>query len=354
MAGSDQAVATARQPTAGGASRRTRTTGDNARLRSSKAARHRRTTQPTVRSAIELWLSEGRLTWKASYFSVVAADCTNYFFPRFGAQRLAQLEPLALHAWLNDLLAGGLAPRTVVRLYRELHAALACAMRFGLITANPADLVRPPRVPRTEASFLNREQAQALLRASSGTHLEPLLYLALECGARKGELLALRWSDVDLPRRQFRVRRTAREFVGEGVRYDVPKTYRSARAVSLSPRAVVMLERQRDMVVAMRARVGVRWREHDLVFPSAVGTPLLASNLRRAVNALAARAGLKRFPIHALRHTSASLMADAGVPITVLSAQLGHSLPSITYNLYAHLLPGRQDEAAAAAAEALR
>lgn len=209
-------------------------------------------------------------------------------------------------------------------------------------------------MPRTEASFLNRDQAQALLRASAGTPLEVLLYLALECGARKGELLALRWSDLDLPRRQFRVRRTAREFVGEGVRYDTPKTYRSARAVSLSPQAIAMLERQRDLVSVARGRAGDRWHEQDLIFPSAVGTPLLASNLRRAVNAIAARAGLARFPIHALRHTSASLMADAGVPINALAAQLGHSMPSTTWNLYVHLFAARQDEAAMAAAGALR
>lgn len=307
----------------------------------------------TVRDLLDHWIAEGARAWKPSYLETVRADCRNHFASAFGERPLSDLGPLEIHEWLTGLDDAGLAPQTVLRLYRELHAAFAAGVRLGLLPVNPVSRVRPPRVARREASFLEPAAALALLEASRGTRLYALIYLALESGARKGELLALRWSDVDLGRRELRIRRTAREFSGRGVQYSAPKTHRSARAVSLSEEAVRVLREQQRALVCEAELAGPKWSEHDLVFPSSVGTPQLVSNLRRSFQATASRAGLNALKFHSLRHTSASLMADSGVPVATISAQLGHAKPSITQDIYTHVLPRRQDEAAAAVAARL-
>ena len=307
----------------------------------------------TVADLLHLWTVEGRRSWKPSYLDVIETDCRKHFAPALGARPLRALCALDIHTWLGELDDSGLAPQTVLRLYRELHAALACGVRLGLLSANPAAAVRSPRVLRQEAGFLDASSASRLLAASAGTRLHALTYIAIETGARKGELLALRWADLDLDRREFRVRRTAREYAGRGVEFGTPKTYRSRRAVSLSLTAVVVLNRHWSALAREREDAGARWQDEDLVFPSEVGTPQRPANLRRSFQSIAKRAGLSDLRFHALRHTSASLMADAGVSVATISAQLGHSRPSITQDIYTHVLPRRQDEAAAAVAAAL-
>lgn len=307
----------------------------------------------TVGELLELWVAEGRRSWKPSYLEVIETDCRKHFAPALGATPLGVLRALDIHAWLGELSDSGLSPQSVLRLYRELHAALACGVRLGLLAGNPAAAVRSPRVPRQEAPFLDAAKASRLLAASAGTRLHALIYIALETGARKGELLALRWADVDLNRRELWVRRTAREYAGRGVEFGTPKSYRSRRAVSLSPTAVEVLTQHRSALTAVCETSGGGLQDEDLVFPSEMGTPQRSANLRRAFQSIARGAGLPDLRFHTLRHTSASLMADAGVPVATISAQLGHSKPSITQDIYTHVLPRRQDEAATAVAAAL-
>ncbi len=184
-----------------------------------------------------------------------------------------------------------------------------------------------------------------LATAEGGPHYEAI-YLALATGLRRGELLALRWSDIDLDRRELRVRRTVREIPGQGSVVMEPKTPRSRRPVALSEQAVGVLRSHRVQQHERRLKLGEAWVDHDLVFPTAVGTPWVARNMLRGFWKAAESAGLERLTFHTRRHSAASLMAQAGVPVTSISAQLGHANPSVTQSIYSHVLPGMQDEAA--------
>jgi integrase len=195
---------------------------------------------------------------------------------------------------------------------------------------------------------LTPEQVSVLLAAAQGDRLEALYVVAVTTGMRQGELLALRWSDVDLGVRTVRVRATLME-TKSGFEFAEPKSARSRRQISLTLTASAARRRHRAGQLKQRMRLGPSWTDHDLVFASEVGGPLDGSNiLRRSFHPLLRRAGLPRVRFHDLRHSAATLMLSRGVPLKIVSEILGHSQISITADTYMHVTPGMQREATAA------
>ncbi len=303
-------------------------------------------TSTTVGDYLNGWLTRQALRLKESTLAGYRADVDKHFRPALGPIKLRDLRPAHVDALITRLLNSGRSPNTVRRLYRELHAALQTAVELRLIAVNPATAVRPPQKVQREMRVLSATEARRLLEAVSDTELHAIVYLALETGARSGELLGLRWSDIDLELRELRIRRSVREFTGRGVVELEPKTHRSRRSVALSEACCRVLRQHRSKQSERRLALGEVWNDTDLVFPSQVGTHWSPSNLRRAFRAAVRTAELDDVTLHTLRHTSASLMLMAGTPVTTVSAQLGHASPAITYSIYAHVLPGMQHEAA--------
>jgi integrase len=181
---------------------------------------------------------------------------------------------------------------------------------------------------------LDAEEAGLLLEAAAETPFYALIYLALATGARIGELLALRWRDIDLDRASLHVSRTARRVTGKGIAYSEPKTHRSRRPVALSPETVQVLREHRRAQAERRLELGPVYADNGLVFASPTGHPLDDSNLRRAFGRIVAEAGLPRLRFHDLRHTAATLMLQAGVHPKVVSERLGHATVGITLDTY--------------------
>ena len=163
---------------------------------------------------------------------------------------------------------------------------------------------------------------------------------------RRGELLALRWSNVDLERGEIRVRRTVRDIPGQGSVEMAPKTPRARRPVALSSESIAVLRAHRAVQNERRLKLGKAWSNLDLVFPTKIGTPWIARNMARGFEELVREAKLTDVTFHTMRHSAASLMAQAGVPVTSISAQLGHANTAVTQSIYSHVLPGMQDDAA--------
>ncbi|MDE3096178.1 MAG: site-specific integrase, partial [Chloroflexota bacterium] len=177
--------------------------------------------------------------------------------------------------------------------------------------------------------------------------------LALTTGARQGELLALRWRDVDLERGTMQVR-TSLQWTKAGPVFSEPKTPRSRRLITLTARAVAALRQHRAAQAEERLRLGRAWEDHDLVFANEVGAPMSASNLlRRSYRRLLRDAGLPHMRFHDLRHTAATLLLGQGVHPKIVSEMLGHSQVGITLDLYSHVTPTMQQQAAAAMDAAL-
>lgn len=274
--------------------------------------------------------------------------------PMLGAHRLTELRPKhiaeAEAAWRDS----GLSPRTCVHHHRVLHDALEQAVRWQLLQSNPAHAIKPPRAEQREMKVLDVEQASALLEALRGSQLEAPIVTALFGGLRVGELLGMRWQDLNLSAAQLSIQQTAQRATGAGVVFRPPKTHRSRRAITLPAVTVDVLRQQRARQLEQRLQAGPAWHQTDLVFTDALGRPIDENGLRRAFYEVLAGAGLPRIRLHDLRHTMATLMLAQGEHPKVVSERLGHATVGITLDLYSHVLPGLQAAAADRLAAALR
>jgi integrase len=265
--------------------------------------------------------------------------------PAFRRVPLAKLNAAQVQTFLNEL-ADRASPQTVRNVHAVLRRALGQAMRWGILTRNPATLVDLPAARAYDVSGLSFEAARAVLEAVRGDRLEPLVTVALATGLRQGEALALRWTDVDLEGGTLTVRYTLQRAAGI-VALAEPKTRRSRRRVTLPGFAVAALRRQRDWFQAQERRVaGREWREGGYVFTTTIGTPLHAGDVTKGFQRRLKAAGLPRMRFHDLRHGAATLMLAQGVHPRVVMETLGHSTIAVTMNIYSHVVPALQREAA--------
>ena len=270
-----------------------------------------------------------------------------------GRIRLGRLGPEHLQRLYAQCLKAGLAPGTVRQIHAVIHHALRDALRWGMVARNVATLVSPPRQQRREIQALSAEQVRLLLEAAQGDPLEALYVLAVTTGMRRGEVMALRWQDVDLERATVQVRGSLQP-TRDGPRIVEPKTAQSRRQVALTQRAVDAIRQHRVRQAEERLRAGPGWEDHDLVFPCGTGRPLNPTSLRRSFMPLVRRAGLPPIRFHDLRHTAATLMLVQGVHPKVASEMLGHSNIAMTLDLYSHVTPTMQRQAAEALDAVLR
>lgn len=275
--------------------------------------------------------------------------------PTIGSVRLRELSAQQVQHLYADRLSTGLSSSTVHHLHATLHKALKDAERLGLVARNVCTLVNVPRMAETETHPLSPAQVRAFLEAVRGDRLEVLYVVALATGMRQSELLGLRWVDVDLdaqPDAQaaglIRVRAQLTRGAGASWTWKEPKTKRSRRQIALAHQVVDALRTHRARQAQERLRLGAAWQDHDLVFCTHAGGPLFGTHvLRRLVRTLHA-AGLPRIRFHDLRHTAATLLLSARVNPKVVSEMLGHATVAITLDIYSHVLPDMQRDAATA------
>lgn len=261
----------------------------------------------------------------------------NYVLPEIGRIPLAKLAPTHVQAMMRELEARGLSPRTQIYARAVLRKALNQAARWGDVSRNVAALVDPPAKARKERPVLNRTQALALLAATAGDPLEALFRVAVAMGLRQGEILALRWEDVDLEKHQLTVSGTLTRLTGQGLVRTSTKT-NTVRIVPLPDNCAEALrahrKRQREEPVA----AGPAWSDLGFVFTTQAGTPLDARSLGRRWHAIRDAAGLPgTLHFHDLRHSAATLLLAQGVPITTVSRLLGHASIRITADVYGHV-----------------
>lgn len=300
----------------------------------------------TVERYLTEWLAESvkprvRPSTYRSYEMLVR----QHLVPDLGRQPLAKLTAAQVQALLNRKLAAGLSPRSVHHVRAVLRRALNQAVRWGLVARNVATLVDAPLVPRFEVAAMSPEQAKAFLSAVSGDRLEALYTAALATGLRQGELLGLRWADVDLDHGELNVRHALQRIDGT-LQLVQPKTNLSRRRVALAAIAVGALRRRRTQQLQERLFAGSLWQESDFVFTTVAGAPLDGVNVTHHLQDVLHRAHLPRMRFHDLRHACATLLLAQGVHPRVVMETLGHSQISLTMNTYSHVIPALQRDAA--------
>ena len=284
-----------------------------------------------------------------------------HIMPTLGKIPIAKLGPPKVREWLHGLgqqpsvRKRPLSPRTVAYSHSVLRSALSDAMRDELVSRNVATLVKAPRGRGHQVEPLSPDEAKAVMAAATGDRLRALWVVLMAIGLRRGEALALRWSDVDLEEGIVRVSRSLQRVLGDpdpatGKRKWVlvearPKTDASVAVLALPDLVVQALRehRQRQLQERMRSKV---WADSDFVFTTPIGTPLDPQNVSHAWIALCKKAGIRRTRLHDLRHSAASFMIAAGVDIKVVQTVLRHSRLATTADIYAHVLAEVQRDAA--------
>jgi integrase len=240
--------------------------------------------------------------------------------------------------------ASGLSPRSVQIIHATLRAMLAEAVREELIERNVASIVRPPSVRQEEVRPWSPEEAAKFLKAARQDRLYALFAVGVGLGLRRGELLGLRWSDVDLEQALIHVRQTAQRINRQGMIFGPPKSARSKRDIPI-PAVIAEVLREHFSRQEVERQVPY-WQDTGLVFTSSIGTAVEPRNLARVLDSLIVQAGVRRIRMHDLRHTCASLLLAQGVPARVVMDVLGHSQFGITMNLYSHVMPSALRDAA--------
>jgi len=294
------------------------------------------------------WLDEvARPTIRASTYDSYDDIVAGHLIPGLGRIALAKLGPAEVQTFLNAKSASGLSPRRVQYIHAVLRRALVTAERWGMVSRNVAKLVDPPRVPKHEISPLTPEQARQLIEACVDDRHLALYVTALGTGLRQGELLGLRWEDVDLETGRLRVRHTLANVKGQLTLLE-PKTERSRRTVMLADAVVTALRAHRTRQRKERLVSGSRWVDSGHIFTTLHGTPYHAATITRAFQAALERAGLPRCRFHDLRHAAATFLLAQGMTLEDVKNLLGHSSITLTSNTYGHVLEQRQRQVARA------
>ena len=281
----------------------------------------------TVGEWMSEWLERHQTRIRHSTHEGYKSAVRNWIVPHLGTIQLAALTHRHIEAMNQAVIEAGQSPQTVRRHYSPLRSALQAAVRDGLVSHNPAALVGLPPTQKPEINPFTTKEARAFLGGNRENQLYPIYHLALHSGLRLGEIAALRVSrDIDLTERTLTIRETRRQGVTGR-----PKSRESARRVSLAPEAVEVLRE----AVAHRPR-------GELAFPMDPGV------VSRSMPGACDRAGVKRVRFHDLRHTHATSLIESGENIRAVSARLGHASSSFTLQVYAHVMPGMDEQLAEA------
>jgi integrase len=295
----------------------------------------------TVEKHTKSWLETSKGSLRYRTWERYEQVARKHIFPEIGHIRLRNLTPMLIQDLYQKKLKA-ISPRTVQYIHVTLHRSLSQALRWNLVPRNVAALVYPPKVTKREIRPLTVEEVNILFKTVKGNPLEALYVLAVTAGLRRGELLGLRWEDIDLEIGTLRVKRSL-SFNKEGPYLVPPKTAKGTRSISLSQICVEALRKHKLLQLEQKK---VWNRNLDIVFPNKVGE---YRRSQRVINdcfeTVKRKGNLPDVRFHDLRHTCATLLLTKGVHPKIVQELLGHSSISITLDTYSHVLPNMQEKA---------
>jgi integrase len=269
-----------------------------------------------------------------------------HVLPIIGGVPLSKLNASHLQRLYTSRIEAGLSTTSVHHIHVTLHGAMKQALRWGMIDRNPTELLDPPRRAVPETATWNVDQTRRVLAAGNETGLAALWYLALMTGMRRGELLGLKWEDIEFEQGTLSVRRTLIRGNGGTWELGQPKTASSRRAIALPGNCLTALRQHRVRQLEQRMRLGELWQDHGFVFTGQNGQPLHPNTLAAQFERLIIAANVPRIRFHDLRHTCATLLLSQGVHPKIVQERLGHADIAMTLNRYSHVTPDMQRAAA--------
>lgn len=306
-----------------------------AKMAAARAERQTVGRTPTVAVWGERWLALVRHRVRPATERLYRGALRHHIIPALGRIELARLRPSDVEAMTSALIDSGRAASTAALTRRVLVVCLSDAARDGLVIRNVAALARPPRAAEPVRRALSAAEARRFLGAIVDDPLGPFVALAIATGLRRGELLALRWTDLDPAAGTLTVARSLARAAGRGYAIAEPKSRRARRTLTLPALARDALRRQREAQERERTAVGTAWQDRDgVIFTDPVGRSWHPETVTAAYRALVRQSGIGPLRLHDLRHTAATLALSAGVPARDVADALGHASPSITLDIY--------------------
>ena len=299
-----------------------------------------------LKTYLEEWIETRRLSLRPKTINDYENTLKNHVIPHLGQVALKDITLSKVEVFYSLLHKKGVGVRTIRKVHAILRSALTKAVSYGLLLRNPVLGAVLPQANSKEMSVFDASQVNQFLMAAADTPYEALYYLAVTTGMRQGELLGLKWADLNWVTGMLYVKRQVQRVPGKGLALTPPKTRNGTRIVQLGQGTLDKLRKHQQQQQVQIMLAGDRWQHNDLIFPTSIGTLKDARNFLLDFKRIIAQAGLPEIRFHDLRHTAASLMLNNGTPAIVASRVLGHSKPSITMDIYGHLYIEKQEHVA--------
>ena len=303
-------------------------------------------TQVTLAKFIEMWMDGKELSRRPQTVSQYRSLIRLHILPLMGKMRLQDIQPAHLKQLYLAKKDEGRGARTIQMIHIVMHALLKQAVKEGILGRNPADAVERPKVEQTERKILTEEQARQLVIATTGTPYGMLIFLALMTGMREGELLGLKWSDVDWTKGHVYVQRQLQQLKVDGNALVSTKTKAGVRHIKLGTGTLDRLAKHQEQQKLQKEASAEYWEENDLIFPNTIGKLMSIKKMYTNYKRLLRENNLPDINFHALRHTSLSFLLDMGTPVNTVQKRAGHSKASVTTDIYGHSIAHSEDEAA--------
>lgn len=299
----------------------------------------------TLKEYLEYWIGQREPNLSPTTIYGYKAIINNHIVPELGNIKLNELKPLHIQEYYKKKLET-LSNQTVLHHHRLLRKALQDAMQWQLIKNNPADYMESPKTKRYKAKVLDVDEIKKLLEALEGDRLEVPITLMLFLGLRRGELLALKWSDIDYKNKTITIQRNLVRAGEDGTELIIkdPKTEESIRTIPISDNVLALLKKQELKQKENKLKLGPYYKDSDFVFTTEEGELINPASFSRMFGDFLKKHNLKKIRLHDLRHTNATLMLKSNIPTKIASQRLGHSNVSTTLDLYSHVLKDMERE----------
>lgn len=296
----------------------------------------------TVKELLETWLEEyAKPNYKLTVYDVESTIVNKRIIPVIGKQRVQQIKPLSIARFYNEL-SKKYSPDYVRHIHAILRKAFRLACKWEMISTNPIEKVEAPKLRKTEMKIWTMEECLHFLNVAEG-HVHYIVYsLAIHTGMRRGEVLGLRWKDIDWSGQALTIQQTVNWTPSQGIIIQDTKTSSSTRRISIGFMLIEDLKKHVETIEANKERFGENYQDYDLVCCYENGEPIKPRRITDTFAHLTNKAGLPKIRFHDLRHSHASMLLNNGVNPKIGAERLGHSSVQIYLDRYSHLLPDMQ------------
>jgi integrase len=292
---------------------------------------------------LEVWFKSKKNNINIQTEKVYDFYLSKFILPGLGKVKLNDLKFMQIQSYINELGEDDLSSETIRKIHSIVHSSLETAIDMELLVKNPSNKIILPKRESLELKVWNEQEISSFLNIAKRDRYFIVYHLGLSTGMRRGEILGLRWKDIDLDKRELQVKQTLSK---DGKMFlPKPKTKASRRIINLPEKTIQSLKKLKRRAENEKKLAGGSYTDYDLVVCTQLGTPLNPSNLRRSFNRLIKSADVPSIRFHDLRHTHSTMLISKGVNIKVVSERLGHSSIRVTLDVYSHVLPTMQDEA---------